>query len=782
MSTSPGIPVQRAAAAGVAATVVERLRVRVTAWAGPLTLLGAWAVFFAPQLVSSGVPFYRDHLVTNIPLRAYVRERLLSGQLPQWYPYESLGVPVIGQIALATFHPFTFLFLPLQPAAAEKASILGAFLLALLGAYALCRALGAGRLAAIVGAMAYGFGGYLQGVSSILAYTLSASALPWMATGAVKVVTRGRWRDASMLGVSWGLVFLSGDAVSFLFSGLLVLLLLFARPSPRGVLLSAAGGVVAALLTGIELLPSTVVAADSVRAMGAPSALLNLRWALHPLRLPELLVPGYLPDGARSRVVADLFHDGTATFSTSLFAGAVVLALAAGALPAMPRLGRAFLGMGALGAWLSLGEHGRLLPLLQRLLPLLSRFRYPERYLVWTWLALAVAAALGAERARRLPARWAKALLVAGLAGAVLTAVASNVSVAGLLWRWQGHPLVEGDRLRETVDLAWSLGLAWSAGSVLAAGALLRAAGRRPGLIHALPLLVLVELWHGNGGHFPLADPRLVGASNPFVEAIRRESPGLPRVFHAGDPGFRVSLSGPERQGWIRGMQHLLRSDVAGLYGISSLDSNLGALSVRHALLLGSPARQAELAPLLGVPFRIDVGSPPSGARVLAREPELGLTLSRAETRPRAFLSATVAALSRAEAERWVGEHGSPGRSLVWEGGPSLPMASGEVTWLEDAPERSVLRTRTDGPTALVLADEWAPGWTAAVDGVPAPVRPTLLTLRGVDLPPGEHSVRFEYRTPRLVPGALATLGGLLLALALLALERQRRGAVPVPA
>src|SRR5262249_42182267 len=158
--------------------------------------------------------------------------------------------------------------------------ILGANLLALLGAYFLCRRVGAGRIAAATGAMAYGFGGYFQGVSSILAYTLSASTLPWMALGAVRVVLDRRLRDASLLGLGWGTVFLSGDAVSFLFSGVLVLGLLAVHRSRRGLILAGLGAVLAALLTAVELLPSTVVAADSVRAVGAASPLLNTRWAL----------------------------------------------------------------------------------------------------------------------------------------------------------------------------------------------------------------------------------------------------------------------------------------------------------------------------------------------------------------------------------------------------------------------------------------------------------------------------------------------------------------------
>src|SRR5260370_7581020 len=86
-------------------------------------LLGGWLLFFGPQLASNAVPYYRDHLVTNIPLRHYVRERLLNRELPQWYPYESLGVPVIGQIALGTFHPFTLLSFQSQPSTPQRSSL-----------------------------------------------------------------------------------------------------------------------------------------------------------------------------------------------------------------------------------------------------------------------------------------------------------------------------------------------------------------------------------------------------------------------------------------------------------------------------------------------------------------------------------------------------------------------------------------------------------------------------------------------------------------------------------
>jgi hypothetical protein len=52
------------------------------------------------------------------------------------------------------------------------------------------------------------------------------------------------------------------------------------------------------------------------------------------------------------------------------------------------------------------------------------------------------------------------------------------------------------------------------------------------------------------------------------------------------------------------------------------------------------------------------------------------------------------------------------------------------------------------GPGILVLDDRWAPGWSAAVDGVVAPVLRVDGVLRGVLLSPGDHQVIFNYRPP----------------------------------
>ena len=42
--------------------------------------------------------------------------------------------------------------------------------------------------------------------------------------------------------------------------------------------------------------------------------------------------------------------------------------------------------------------------------------------------------------------------------------------------------------------------------------------------------------------------------------------------------------------------------------------------------------------------------------------------------------------------------------------------------WATHDPDHPVLRVTTDAPGLLVVADTWMPGWSALVDGLPAPV------------------------------------------------------------
>ncbi len=82
------------------------------------------------------------------------------------------------------------------------------------------------------------------------------------------------------------------------------------------------------------------------------------------------------------------------------------------------------------------------------------------------------------------------------------------------------------------------------------------------------------------------------------------------------------------------------------------------------------------------------------------------------------------------------------------------------------------LDVRAEGPGLLVVSEAWDPGWSAQVDGAPAPIHRVNLAQMGVVLDDGIHRVRFRYR-PRGLRGALALAAAGAVALALHASRRR---------
>jgi hypothetical protein len=69
--------------------------------------------------------------------------------------------------------------------------------------------------------------------------------------------------------------------------------------------------------------------------------------------------------------------------------------------------------------------------------------------------------------------------------------------------------------------------------------------------------------------------------------------------------------------------------------------------------------------------------------------------------------------------------------------------ASRPATITTYLPEQIALTA--DGPGTLVLTDAYYPGWTASIDGVPAPIERADIMFRGLSLPVGQHQVEFRY-------------------------------------
>jgi len=91
--------------------------------------------------------------------------------------------------------------------------------------------------------------------------------------------------------------------------------------------------------------------------------------------------------------------------------------------------------------------------------------------------------------------------------------------------------------------------------------------------------------------------------------------------------------------------------------------------------------------------------------------------------------------------------------AMVSTGAPSIDARAMSLELWRRTPTRLEANTECDGPCLLVLAQPWAPGWRARVDGAPAPLVRTNVAGLGVIVPAGRHTVELDYRPRRWLDG-----------------------------
>ncbi|HEY6323923.1 MAG TPA: YfhO family protein, partial [Thermoanaerobaculia bacterium] len=121
------------------------------------------------------------------------------------------------------------------------------------------------------------------------------------------------------------------------------------------------------------------------------------------------------------------------------------------------------------------------------------------------------------------------------------------------------------------------------------------------------------------------------------------------------------------------------------------------------------------------------------------------------------------------------------GSAATGAGSPPAPMAGDAaraalaavppagLTVMRREPGRWEIGWQSAEPRLLVVAESWAPGWRALVDGQPRPVAATADALLGVRLGPGAGRAELLYRPPGLLAGAWISAAALLVLVALAA-------------
>lgn len=763
-------------------------------WAA-LFLLGFALVFYYPLVFLGRALVDYDAFVYFYPQRVFLVQSLLAGRLPLWDPYLFSGAPFLANPQTAVLYPPSWLFLfgPVYVGYTVQL-VLHAFLAAFFTYLLARRAFGVMPLAALVGALAYGFGGFVVGQ---VGHLNQLSAAAWVPAVLLAYAEFRRTRAPYWLGLgalALGLQLLAGHPQETYMT--LVVLGLFGviqAPwrSARGLVVAALGGLVLCALGGAvaaaQVLPTLELAPLSIRGEG-------VSWGD--------AVAGSLPSYLAVRALFPPYWVDVPYAEYLGYVGVVHIALGLLALivaRARPVLFGALLCL--LGISLALGENNGFYSLVFADVPGFDTFRVPSRWLLLWQFGAAILAAVAADWIGR--GAHVRIRLKSGvLPRVVLVAV---ILATGLAWqRDQGEPLAQ----RRTPAL-WGI----LAATTLAAGALPHL--RQPGLA----LVVLVGLAGGEvwaaGAASParlapppafspgetvdwLRDHGAVGLSDRLLSLAR------PEYIPAAEDRLRASVGGlPERvvesvlvaQKW----HDTLTPNVPLEFGLPSADGyDGGVLPLDRWLSLSGllvPAPRPDgvllsrleqlpderLLDLFGVRYLI--GNRETPARPGVDTVEFGdlRLFARPNSVPQALLvySATALADDTSALARMASPAFDPNREVI-----VVAPAAGLVSNLPgqavqpdlQTPEHWHAHVSVADPAYLLQRESWYPGWRARVDGREVSMQRADVLFRGVPLSPGEHDVDITFESDSFRRGAVLSLAGLLgIALLFLSVPIMRR-------
>ena len=764
-----------------------------SSWSTAAILVGITLSFYHGLWLPGLVLIKRDAFRFFLPLKEYLIQRLEAGQLPQWFPYEGLGRSYIGVAHTGVFHPFTGLYFLTSVPNAYRVSTLLTCVLAGLGTFMLARMLRVSRTGALLAGLAFAVSGYVVSLTDNLLYLYSIALLPSFCAGLEKALRDGRMYTIAPAAL-WATVFLNGDIQTgyyYIFIGLLWATARAPESYREAWLRLGLTGVLAALLAGVQLGPAWLVFVSSERADPALFFQQALEWSTHPLRLVTVLASPVGEDADPVALARSFFGTSNGGFwAESLYLGVPLTGLAVLGIWHRRDL-RVLTWLGGLALSLSLGRYGGLYELFSQVIPLWSAFRYPEKFMGVVSFAMAMLAGAGVDALRAgkgSPLPWAGAALLCAGAGIGFRAEAASA--------WVATTFGTSAEIATQITNSTASASLWSAAA--GGGVSLIIVAMRRGLLDesvrlcALVTILILDLARANLLVYHTAPAEAATFVPPLAEAIQASEGTL-------TPGrFRIVSIREKVLAWPKDLMGQL-----DIYGAASIERRQ-ALDVEHnaqfhletvlPYLSGFSTKFAEtLNPRTGIEAaarlnatyyigrRYHLSDPRFAKQLIAELPPFDLAVFRNPVlaKPRAYLSR------------------QPERAA----GPVEPVAlfgrsdflSGEVDVIENKDEALPghlqegtviiehygfeevrIRVETPQPAVLVLLDAFEKGWTATLEsGLELPILRANALVRAVVVPAGLHLVTFRYQTPLLLAGAVVSLLGCAVCVALLVHDRR---------
>ena len=763
-----------------------------------LTLL-----YFHDVLTGKLLLVERDLTTFFYPFRFIWVETARQGHFPFWNPYIKCGVPLFATIQPGVLYPLSlpYLFLPFD--LTFNWTIVFHFFLAGAFTYALMRELGASIQAALAGAFALLFGGYLISVHNVLNTLISFSWYPLVMLCACRMVRTGRLRWAVAVAVSLCCMFLGGGMeIVLLTLASLVFLCLYPKILPlkdskdgpnlqRRLVCLGLALLIFLGLSMVQILPFLELYGQSHR-YGGVSLLEATLWSLAPRDLIYFL----LPDLYGPRTSPDLYWKYQ-NYLKTIYVGPVILSLAVIYFFRQGKRGVPLLA--ALGVTLvfAFGGHTPLYPLFHKYVPLFSTLRYPVKFIFIFVFYLSVAAGLGLDvvRARfsenRHPPYWCQGLLIAGI-----------LVLAVSFWIARLHPeqtkammIQWGGILPESANLPLVLHNfnRMLAVTVLVLMVVFFGLRHRLGRLGSPLLLMLLtlDLFLGNRGYALKLDAATFHAENDIIRTLRAD-PDLFRIHvlqQARDLNIPAKSYGEAHQN----RKKLLGSDLLMEHHLFDISGYNVPLQPRYERLLGLILSKplASILPLLDM-FNVkyvltDKPVHLQGLSWVLDGPGTSKLYENHYWLPRAFLVKQFQVLdSDQEFARAFHELAfDPASTILLEREPvgflemnkqpKLPNLESAVRVLSYENNQIVLQVDTPEAALLFMSETYYPGWQAYVDGRREQILRANYVFRAIPVGPGSHRIEVVYQPWSFKVGLAGSLLTLVILITAWAFLKRRK-------
>ncbi len=712
-----------------------------------LLFLGAIFIlvfFFFREIILGKNQIWEDLIEFLYPLRNFAAVSLREGRIPFWCPYIFGGMPFLAEPQTAIFYPLNLIFalfvrnghLPYR--ILELQVVLHFFIAGAL-MYIVLRAKKLSNWASFSGAVVFTFSAFL--VFHVIHGNI-INTVAWF-PGLFYLMERAfdhpRLRETAFYSLGLFFVSLAGYpqliVYWILFQGFYFL---WRIGTERTLIISRTAVMFISvglfyLLWMWQLKSTSFMVNFTERKVLTFSA--SAENSIPLLQLPQrLFLPEFFGMIHQNISPPPYFWGGPSWgfWETAIFVGLTSLLLAAIALQVRLKDKRiVFFGVSAvLAIILAAGKYGLLYWIIYKLIPPIRRFRIPPRFASFLSLSVAILAAYGFDSLQQVKTntlKWIlKLLAVAIIVGfsIVLFSLNTPSTPVGLVKRTY--------MLRSSVRL-----IAVSLILILIFWSMLKGVKR---FVYLIPVIIFIELY--SFGHiFPLSD---IDAESYYSEA------NLPRFIRQDKGVYRINIRKKNTPPLLpRNIGPVIGREIVDGYEVLRLD--------RYARLYSNIPRPI-FFDLLDVKYFVEDNKKPKYAAFKLNEDRLG----------RGFFVKNVKVLPEDSILKRF-ENG-------WQGYRDTALVESDIFTHSFSDSASIkiinvkggdlkARITAKNTAFLVLSEVWFPERKVFIDGKETPVYPVDLSLMGVVIPKGKHTLELKYVPDSFRKGMLLTILGLFIAI-----------------